>query len=84
MCQAVRAPGVKWTLAAPSRDGAVGGSQTVSDEDGAGEPVGRPGVVSREFLVICTWIPWCALRMLSAGSTFRALRPSSGLFIAFN
>jgi hypothetical protein len=52
VCQAVRAPGVKWTLLAESRDpadGAATGSMYTA-------PVNHsrgPALVASEFLVIC-------------------------------
>jgi len=53
VCQAVRAPGVKWTLAACSRDG----SDAVATLSMKTAPVNQsagPVAVSTEFLVICT------------------------------
>jgi hypothetical protein len=51
VCQAVRAPGVKWTLAAASRDG-PDGVATVSMKTAPVNHSSGPGVVSVEFLVI--------------------------------
>ena len=57
VCQAVRAPGVKWTLARARRAKRPDGSATASRKT---EPVNHsvgPGWVSRLFLVICIASP---------------------------
>jgi hypothetical protein len=51
-CQAVRAPGVKWTLADCSRDGAVG-LVTVSTYTWPVNHSVLPVPVAMEILVIC-------------------------------
>lgn len=53
VCQAVRAPGVKWTLAAARRDGAVGVA-IVSTKTALVNQSAGPGDVVFVFLVICT------------------------------
>src|SRR5688572_13587315 len=52
MCQAVRAPGVKWTMAAASRDGPVGTATESIKTSPVNQSFG-PGLVWSEFLVIC-------------------------------
>jgi hypothetical protein len=52
VCQAVRAPGLKWTLAAPSRERAVGVAIVSMKTVPVNQSVG-PAFVSNEFLVIC-------------------------------
>jgi hypothetical protein len=53
VCHAVLAPGVKWTLAAARRDGGEAVA-TVSMKTAPVNQSAGPGVVAREFLVICT------------------------------
>src|SRR5213593_2379547 len=52
VCQAVRAPGVKCTLAAPSRDSSERAAIASMYTDPVNQSLG-PGLVSRLFLVIC-------------------------------
>src|SRR5919197_819458 len=52
VCHAVRAPGVKWTLAACSRDGPVGVATVSRYTVPVNHSVG-PAAVTVEFLVIC-------------------------------
>ena len=52
VCQAVRAPGVKWTMAAPTRDGGVGFAIVSMNTLPVNQSSG-PGRVSRELRVIC-------------------------------
>src|SRR5829696_4628745 len=52
VCQAVRAPGVKWTLAAPRRDGSVGVATVSRYTVPVNHSLG-PVAVSVVFLVIC-------------------------------
>src|SRR5215217_7765590 len=52
VCQAVRAPGVKWTLAAASREGGDGVATVSMWTAPVNQSLG-PGFVSRELRVIC-------------------------------
>jgi hypothetical protein len=52
VCQAVRAPGVKWTLAAARRDGGEGAATVSMKTAPVNQSLG-PGMVSRELRVIC-------------------------------
>src|SRR5918992_1219493 len=66
VCHAVRAPGVKWTLAADSREGSDGVAIASMKTAPVNQSLG-PGVVSREFLVIrmplSSWATVVALRL---------------------
>ena len=76
VCQAVRAPGVKWTLLALTRE-APDGAATGVDVDGAGEPIARGrGSVSRLLLVICTSV---SFRSASGEQTSRLRAGSSAV-----
>jgi hypothetical protein len=52
VCQAVRAPGEKWTLLADRRE-VADGAATASIKTTPVNHSPGPGVVSTEFLVIC-------------------------------
>jgi hypothetical protein len=52
VCNAVRAPGVKWTLHAVRRE-VTDGAATASMKTSPVNHALGPGVVSTEFLVIC-------------------------------
>src|SRR5437763_15895473 len=54
VCQAVRAPGVKWTLAACTREGSTGVATVSMYTVPVNQSLG-PAAVSRAFLVICMW-----------------------------
>jgi hypothetical protein len=56
VCQAVRAPGVKWTLLALTRDPFSGAATESTKTAPVNQSLG-PGVVSRLFLVICIVSP---------------------------
>src|SRR5215207_8717185 len=79
VCQAVRAPGVQWTLLALSRE-AADGAATVSTYT---EPVNQssgPAVVSRLFLVICMGLLLVRCRSPAGeqAQRFRGLRARLG------
>src|SRR4051794_14859672 len=67
VCQAVRAPGVKWTLAAPTREGAVGVAIVSMKTEPVNQSAG-PGLVSRLFLVICMLLSLIWVRPKLSGS----------------
>src|SRR5829696_3209681 len=54
LCHAVRAPGVKWTLAAPRRDGSVGAATVSMKTVPVNDSPGPVAVWVLLFLVICT------------------------------
>jgi hypothetical protein len=56
VCQAVRAPGVKWTHAAPIRDPSDGEATVSMKTDPVNQSLG-PRFVSRLFRVICIVLP---------------------------
>jgi RND superfamily putative drug exporter len=83
VCHAVRAPGVKWTLAALSREPAEGAATASMNTEPVNHSAG-PGAVSLVFLVICTRsppaasVPRAPTRILIAmGVTERLARASS-------
>src|SRR3954468_391830 len=68
VCQAVRAPGVKCTLAAATREGSEGVA-TVSMKTAPVNQSPGPGVVWTSFLVICMAPPWlCPLTRFSGSA----------------